>query len=86
MAGGGAVRTGRRFLVRTDRYKHMFFPGAQHTEMLFDLKTDPGEMKNLADEKTLVGQLDRHRQLLDRFVSRPATFNTPDARESRRPA
>jgi arylsulfatase A-like enzyme len=64
MAGGGVVRTGRSFMVRTEQYKYMFFPGAEHTEMLFDLKTDPGEMKNLADEKTMVGQLERHRRLL----------------------
>jgi arylsulfatase A-like enzyme len=64
MAGGGAGRAGRSFMVRTKQYKYMFFPGAERAEMLFDLQADPGEMKNLAGEKTHVGQLDRHRQLL----------------------
>jgi len=64
MAGGGAVRAGRNFMVRTKQYKYVFFPGAERTEMLFDLQADSGEMKNLAGEKAMAGQLDRHRQLL----------------------
>ena len=32
--------------------------------MLFDLQTDPGEMKNLAGEPALATELERHRKLL----------------------
>lgn len=64
MAGGGAGRTGRSFMVRTKRYKYMVFPGADRTEMFFDMETDAGEMKNLAEDKALAGELERHRQFL----------------------
>ena len=64
MAGGGAVRAGRSFMVRTKQYKYVFFPGAERTEMLFDMQADPGEMKNLAGEKALAGQLECLRQFL----------------------
>ncbi len=51
-------------MVRTKQYKYMVFPGAERSEMLFDLPADPGEMKNLAGEATLAGELERHRELL----------------------
>jgi arylsulfatase A-like enzyme len=51
-------------MVRTKRYKYMVFPGADPSEMLFDLQSDPGEMKNLAGEAAMAGELQRHRQLL----------------------
>lgn len=66
---GHANGPGRSFMVRTDRYKYMFFPAAsgEPAEMLFDMKADPGEMKNLAGETSLAGELQRHRQLLARW-------------------
>lgn len=69
MAGGGAVGTGRSFMVRTAKYKYMVFPGPgdERTEMLFDMPSDPGEMKNLATEAALSGELERHRQLLTQW-------------------
>jgi arylsulfatase A-like enzyme len=60
MAGGA----GRSFMVRTKQYKYMVFPAAGQAEMLFDLQSDPGEMKNLAGEAATAAELDRHRQLL----------------------
>jgi arylsulfatase A-like enzyme len=66
MATGDAGGRGRSFMVRTRKYKYMVFPGTgdERFELLFDLDSDPGEMKNLAGETALVGELDRHRQLL----------------------
>ena len=64
MAGGGAAGAGRSFMVRTKKHKYMVFPGAERSEMLFDLESDPGEMKNLAGEAAMAGELERHRQLL----------------------
>jgi len=64
MAGGGTGGAGRSFLVRTERYKYMTFPGAPRAEMLFDLRADPGEMKNLAGQAALAVELQRHRELL----------------------
>jgi arylsulfatase A-like enzyme len=57
---------GRSFMVRTKKYKYMAFPvvGGQRAEMLFDMESDPGEMKNLAAEASLAAELDRHRRLL----------------------
>ena len=56
-AGGGP---GRSFMVRTRQYKYMVFTvaGGKPSEMFFDMKADPGEMKNLA------GEIQHHRQLL----------------------
>jgi len=64
MAGAAAGRAGRNFMVRTKQYKYMLFPGEPKTELLFDLQADPGEMKNLAADKAVAGELERHRQLL----------------------
>jgi arylsulfatase A-like enzyme len=65
MAGGQE----RSFMVRTKRYKYMVFPGAagQKLEMLFDMQTDPGEMKNLAGQAVLAGEMERHRKLLEEW-------------------
>jgi arylsulfatase A-like enzyme len=59
-------KTGRSFMVRTKNYKYMVFPGSdqQPAEMLFDMQSDPGEMKNLAAEPSLAKELQRHRELL----------------------
>lgn len=62
MARGGGQ--GRSFMVRTKRYKYMVFPGAQPSEMLFDLQSDPNEMRDLAGDSALEGELQRHRELL----------------------
>lgn len=54
----------RSFMVRTKKYKYMVFPGTEQNEMLFDLETDPGEMKNLVGSADLSDELLRHRALL----------------------
>jgi len=64
MAAGGQ---GRSFMVRTQKYKYMVFPAAgepPRAEMLFDMESDPGEMKNLAADAALAAELERHRSLL----------------------
>jgi len=60
---------GRSFMVRTDRYKYMVLPvaGREPLEMLFDMKADPDELKNLAGDPDLADQLKRHRDLLDQW-------------------
>jgi len=62
MANGPA----RSFMVRTKRYKYMVFPGTagEKLEMLFDMQTDPGEMKNLAAQTAYASEVERHRKLL----------------------
>ncbi len=62
MAGTG----GRSFMVRTKKYKYMFFPpvNGQKQEMFFDMQADPGEMKNLAAQPALAAEIEHHRKLL----------------------
>jgi len=60
---GAAGRTGRSFMVRSGQYKYMLFPGVE-TELFFDMQADPHEMKTLAADKAVAGELARHRQLL----------------------
>ncbi len=67
MAGAGAVRNGRSFMLRTRQYKYIVFPGPERTELFFDLQADPDEMKNLAVDKATVRELERHRQLLTQW-------------------
>lgn len=58
-------RAGKRsFMVRTKQYKYMSFPGNSPAEMFFDMKDDPGEMKNLAGQEAQAGEIERHRKLL----------------------
>jgi len=61
-----ASGTARSFMVRTKQYKYMVFPGTagRKLEMLFDMQADPGEMKNLAGQTALAGEIERHRKLL----------------------
>lgn len=54
--------------VRTDRFKYVAFSMGTNPEMLFDLKADPGETKNLVSSKEAHDQLIRHRALLERWV------------------
>ena len=70
MAQGSAAGRTRSFMIRTDIFKYMIFPGvaeAAPTELLFNLETDPGELKNIAREPTSAAELDRHRQLLEQW-------------------
>ncbi len=51
-------------MVRSDRYKYCLYSHGKHRESLIDMKNDPGEMKNLAKNKTYAKALDRHRAML----------------------
>jgi len=78
MAGPAAGRAGgRSFMVRTRQYKYMLFPGTGETELFFDLQADPHEMKNLAGDKAVAGELTRHRQLLAQWRKTTEEDNYP---------
>jgi arylsulfatase A-like enzyme len=67
---GGMGGQGRAFMIRTKKYKYVVFPAsgaAEKAEMLFDMESDPGEMKNLASDAALASELERHRKLLDQW-------------------
>lgn len=57
-------------MVRTDRFKYCIFDSGKHREQLTDLKTDPGEMKNLAETDGFKDVLKTHRRLLRQWTER----------------
>jgi arylsulfatase A-like enzyme len=60
-------KTGR--MIRTRRHKYIAFSFGARPEMLFDLVSDPGEMNNLALGDSAKAELDRHRELLRRWIA-----------------
>jgi arylsulfatase A-like enzyme len=56
--------------VRSSRYKYVRFSTGARPEMLFDLKLDPGETRNLAGDETSGRELNRHRELLQEWQAR----------------
>jgi arylsulfatase A-like enzyme len=51
-------------MLRTARYKYVAFSRGRDPEMLFDLREDPGETRNLARDPARRGELERHRASL----------------------
>jgi choline-sulfatase len=58
------VENGDSRMVRSARYKYIIYAAGANREFLVDMKSDPGEMKNLAQEPALSSVLKEHRQLL----------------------
>jgi arylsulfatase A-like enzyme len=50
-------------MIRTENYKYIIYAN-DGKDQLFDLKSDPGEMKNLASNPGFASVLDEHRSLL----------------------
>jgi arylsulfatase A-like enzyme len=67
--------TGR--MLRTDRYKYCVYTSGDIRESLVDLKTDPGEMKNLAGMSPFQKVLNKHRKHLQQWI---AESNDSEAR------
>jgi len=57
-------------MVRTDRFKYCIYDSGKHREQLIELKNDPGEMKNLADDKGSRRMLNKHRLLLKKWIKK----------------
>ena len=57
-------------MVRTAQYKYVVYTWGAYREALYDLKTDPGEMVNLAVRSTTAGVLQQHRDLLRAWCER----------------
>jgi arylsulfatase A-like enzyme len=55
-------------MLRTGRFKYCVYDSGRGREQLTDLKNDPGEMKNLAQSAAFKDVLDKHRQLLHKWV------------------
>jgi choline-sulfatase len=58
------VENGDSRMVRSARYKYIVYASGARREMLVDMKSDPGEMKNLAQEPTAATVLAEHRRWL----------------------
>jgi arylsulfatase A-like enzyme len=56
--------------VRSSRYKYVKYSKGANPEMLFDLREDPGESRNLAADPNHARELDRHRTLLKDWLGR----------------
>ncbi len=52
--------------VRTSRWKYIRYPGANETDELYDLNTDPYEMHNLANDKAAAPQLELMKAAFER--------------------
>lgn len=59
-------RAGR--MLRTDRFKYNVYESGKHREQLIDLKDDPGEMVNLAENPDYKDVLRQHRKRLRGWV------------------
>ena len=56
-------------MLRTDRYKYCLYTSGEIRESLVDLKTDPGEMKNLAGLPPFQSALNKHRKHLQEWIA-----------------
>ena len=56
-------------MVRTERYKYVVYDTGRRREQLFDLESDPGEIKTLVAEPEYQVELNRHRKLLLEWVA-----------------
>ncbi|MHC4343115.1 MAG: sulfatase family protein, partial [Planctomycetota bacterium] len=57
-------------MLQTDRFKYCVYDSGRGREQLIDLKSDPGEMKNLAERAGFKDVLAKHRQLLHKWVTK----------------
>jgi len=77
LAEGKEVKDWRNFvvtesqagrMVRTNRFKYCIYDSGANREILIDIAKDPGEMNNLAGDADYKDVLNRHRQILRRWV------------------
>ena len=57
-------KNARARMVRSARFKYMAFERGRNREQLFDLESDPGEMKNIASNPDYADILQQHREYL----------------------
>ena len=56
------------WMVRTKDYKYVLYDTGRYREQLYDMRTDRGEMRNLAVERKYTDVLRRHRRLLRQWM------------------
>ena len=66
-------------MLRTADYKYVAFDRGQLREQLTDMRNDPGEMKNLAIDPQYADVINRHRKLLNEWISETGDkFQVPE--------
>lgn len=58
------------WLVRTPRYKYVLYEAGKNREMLYDMKNDRREMRNLAIESKYTDIIKQHRSLLSEWMKK----------------
>ncbi len=64
------------WMVRTKDYKYVLYDSGRYREQLYDMRTDRGEMRNLAVENKYKEVLRHHRKLLRRWMDRHPSIHT----------
>ncbi len=72
------VENGQSRMLRSARYKYVVYATGARREMLTDMVSDPGEMKNLALDPAFAPVLTEHRRLLKEWY--PQNGETLDAK------
>jgi arylsulfatase A-like enzyme len=55
-------------MIRSERFKYCVYDSGRNGEFLVDLKNDPGEMRNVVDNKRYKKALNEHRQFLKEWI------------------
>jgi len=71
------IENQNHYTLRTGRHKYALFDRGANREMLVDLKTDPGEMKNLASHASYKSVLADHRRRLTAYLKKHRIPFTP---------
>lgn len=64
------------WMVRTKDYKYVLYDSGRYREQLYDMRTDRGEMRNLAVENKYKEVLRHQRKLLRRWMDRHPSIHT----------
>lgn len=62
----------RGWMVRSERYKYVLYDKGRHREQLFDMQNDRGEMRNLVMENAYNQELQKMRDILEKWMN---TYN-----------
>ena len=62
----------RGWVVRTERYKYVLYDKGKYREQLFDMQHDRGEMRNLIMENAYSQELQKLRDILEKWMN---TYN-----------
>ncbi|TWJ11274.1 choline-sulfatase/glucosamine-6-phosphate deaminase [Bacteroides zoogleoformans] len=77
----------RGWAVRSERYKYVLYDKGRYREQLFDMQKDRGEMRNLVMENAYDKELQKHRDILEKWMrmynirpTRPILHDVPGKR------